>query len=396
MKILVINAGSSSLKYQLIETDTEAVIAKGVCERIGLDGSRLTHTGKQRVTIDAAMPTHTEAIKLVLDALVSSEHGVISSMSEIAAVGHRVVHSGEDFTDSALITPESLKLIEANCDIAPLHNPPNVMGIKACREVMPDAPMVAVFDTSFHSTMPDYAYMYGIDYNDYKSYKVRKYGFHGTSHAYVSGRASALMGTDKIKTVVCHLGNGASVSAVKNGKCQDTSMGLTPLEGLIMGTRCGDIDAAAIEYLMSKKNMDIHQITAYLNKQCGVYGVSGVSSDFRDLEYAASKGNARANLALDMFSYRVKKYVGSYAAVMGGLDCLVFTGGIGEHTPRVRKSVCADMEYMGLKLDEKKNENPPRDTEIEISAKDSKVKVFIIPTNEELYIARETLKHKDD
>lgn len=396
MKVLVINAGSSSLKFQLIETDTEAVLAKGVCERIGIDGSTLKASAKSSVKIDSPMPTHREAIKLVLDMLVDPVNGVISSMSEIAAVGHRVLHSAEDFSDSTLITPETLKIIESNVDLGPLHMPPNIIGIKACREVMPDVPMVAVFDTTFHSTMPDYAYMYAIDYDDYKKYKVRKYGFHGTSHAYVSGRASALMGTDKIKTVVCHLGNGASVSAVKNGKCQDTSMGLTPLEGLIMGTRCGDIDAAAIEYLMSKKNMDIHQITAYLNKQCGVYGVSGVSSDFRDLEYAASKGNARANLALDMFSYRVKKYVGSYAAVMGGLDCLVFTGGIGEHTPRVRKSVCADMEYMGLKLDEKKNENPPRDTEIEISAKDSKVKVFIIPTNEELYIARETLKHKDD
>ena len=396
MKVLVINAGSSSLKYQLIETDTEAVLAKGVCERIGMDGSLLNHNGKTSVKIQAPMPTHKEAIKLVLDALVNAEHGVISSMSETAAVGHRVLHSAEDFSDSTIITPETLKIIETNVDLGPLHMPPNIMGIKACREVMPDAPMVAVFDTTFHSTMPDYAYMYGIDYDDYKKYKVRKYGFHGTSHAYVSGRASALMGTDKIKTVVCHLGNGASISAVKNGKCVDTSMGLTPLEGLVMGTRSGDLDPAVLEYLMGKKGYDVHQMTEYLNKKCGVYGVSGVSSDFRDLEAAVNDGNARAKLALDMFCYRVKKYVGSYAAAMGGLDCLVFTGGIGEHTVCVRDAVCKDMEFLGIQLDEKLNKNAPRDTEFEISAKKSKVKVFIIPTNEELYIARETLKHKDD
>ena len=395
MKVLVINAGSSSLKYQLIEMDTEAVLAKGVCDRIGIDGV-LTHSGKDSVKLNLPMPTHKEAIKYVLEALVDPEHGVISSMNEIAAVGHRVVHSGEDFTDSVLVTSDSLKKIEANEDLAPLHNPPNVLGIKACREVMPNAPMVVVFDTTFHSTMPEYAYMYGINYDDYKKYKVRKYGFHGTSHAYVSGRASALMGTDKIKTVVCHLGNGASISAVKNGNCVDTSMGLTPLEGLVMGTRCGDIDAAVVEYLMNKKGIDVHQMSKYLNKDCGVLGVSGVSSDFRDLEKAVKAGNERAKLAMDMFSYRVKKYVGSYAAAMGGLDCLVFTGGIGEHTEAVRSAVCADMEYMGLKLDEKKNIEPPRDTEVEIGAKNSKVRIFIIPTNEELYIARETMKHKDD
>ena len=396
MKVLVINAGSSSLKYQLIETDTEAVLAKGVCERIGTDGALLNHSGKTSVKIQAPMPTHKEAIKLVLDALVNAEHGVISSMSEIAAVGHRVLHSAEDFNDSTIITPETLKIIETNIDLGPLHMPPNIMGIKACREVMPDAPMVAVFDTTFHSTMPDYAYMYGIDYDDYKKYKVRKYGFHGTSHAYVSGRASALMGTDKIKTVVCHLGNGASISAVKNGKCVDTSMGLTPLEGLVMGTRSGDLDPAVLEYLMGKKGYDVHRMTEYLNKECGVKGISGVSSDFRDLEAAMENGNERAKLAIDMFSYRVKKYVGSYAAAMGGLDCLVFTGGIGEHTVCVREAVCKDMEFLGVELDSKLNKNAPRDTEYEISSKKLKVKVFIIPTNEELYIARETLKHKDD
>lgn len=396
MKVLVINAGSSSLKYQLIETDNESVLSKGVCERIGTDGSTLKHTGKGTVQIDSPMPTHKEAIKLVLDALVDKDHGVISSMDEIAAVGHRVLHSGEDFTDSVLITPESLKVIEGNTDLGPLHMPANIMGIKACREVMPNAPMVAVFDTTFHSTMPDYAYMYAIDYDDYKKYKVRKYGFHGSSHAYVSGRAAELYGKKDIKTVVCHLGNGASISAVKNGKCVDTSMGLTPLEGLVMGTRSGDIDAAVVEYLMGKKGLDVHQMTNYLNKKSGVLGVSGVSSDFRDLEAAVNDGNKRAKLAMDMFSYRVKKYIGSYAAAMGGIDCLVFTGGIGEHTVAVREAVCEDMEFLGIVLDKKKNENPPRDTEVEIGAKKSKVRIFIIPTNEELYIARETLKHKDD
>ncbi|MCH5155507.1 MAG: acetate kinase [Clostridiales bacterium] len=396
MKILVINAGSSSLKYQLIETETQAVLAKGVCERIGMDGSVLKHTGKTKVEINEKMPTHKEAIKYVLDALVSPEYGVISAMSEIAAVGHRVLHAGENFKDSVLVTPKTLKLIEENTDLGPLHMPANIMGIKACQEAMPNAPMVAVFDTTFHATMPEYAYMYGIDYNDYKKYKVRKYGFHGTSHAYVSGRASSLCGTEKIKTVVCHLGNGASISAVKDGKCVDTSMGLTPLEGLIMGTRSGDIDPAVMEYLMGKKGCDVHEMTNYLNKKCGVLGISGVSSDFRDLEAAANSGNPRAQLALDMFSYRVKKYVGSYAAVMGGLDCLVFTGGIGEHTVCVREAVCNNMEFLGIKLDKAKNANPPRDEEVLISAPDSKVKVYIIPTNEELYIARETLKHKDD
>ncbi len=396
MKVLVINAGSSSLKYQLIETDTESVLSKGVCERIGTDGSTLKHTGKKSITLDKPMPTHKEAIKIVLDALVDPDYGVIKSMSEIAAVGHRVLHSGEDFNDSVLITPETLKTIESNIDLGPLHMPANIMGIKACREVMPKAPMVAVFDTTFHSTMPDYAYMYAIDYDDYKKHKVRKYGFHGSSHAFVSGRASALMGTDKIKTVVCHLGNGASISAVKDGKCVDTSMGLTPLEGLVMGTRSGDIDPAVVEYLMEKKNIDIHEMTNYLNKKCGVLGVSGVSSDFRDLEAAVAAGSKRAKLALDMFSYRVKKYVGAYAAAMGGIDCLVFTGGIGEHTVCVRKAVCENMEYLEIKLDDNKNENAPRDTEYEIGAKSSKVRIFIIPTNEELYIARETLKHKDD
>ena len=395
MKILVVNAGSSSLKYQLIEMNDESVLAKGVCERIGIDGSVLKHEydGK-KVEIKGAMPTHSEAIKMVLNALVNPNYGVIKDMSEIAAVGHRVLHGAEIFKESAKITDKTLADIESIIDLGPLHMPANIMGIKACMEVMPSAPQVAVFDTTFHSTMPDYAYMYAIPYEDYKDYRVRKYGFHGTSHLFVSGEAIRLMGKKDIKTVVCHLGNGASVSAVKNGKCIDTSMGLTPLEGLVMGTRSGDIDPAAIEFLMGKKGMDIHEATNYLNKKCGVLGVSGVSSDFRDLCAAYDEGNDRARLAIDMFSYRVKKYVGAYAAAMGGLDCIAFTGGIGEHTEVVRKKVVEGLEFLGVKVDEKLNDNVPRGEEFEISAKDSRVKVFVIPTNEELVIARETLRLK--
>lgn len=395
MKILVVNAGSSSLKYQLIEMNNESVLAKGVCERIGIDGSVLKHEydGK-KIEIKGAMPTHSEAIKMVLNALVNPNYGVIKDMSEIAAVGHRVLHGAEIFKESAKITDKTLADIESIIDLGPLHMPANIMGIKACMEVMPSAPQVAVFDTTFHSTMPDYAYMYAIPYEDYKDYRVRKYGFHGTSHLFVSGEAIRLMGKKDIKTVVCHLGNGASVSAVKNGKCIDTSMGLTPLEGLVMGTRSGDIDPAAIEFLMGKKGMDIHEATNYLNKKCGVLGVSGVSSDFRDLCAAYDEGNDRARLAIDMFSYRVKKYVGAYAAAMGGLDCIAFTGGIGEHTEIVRKKVVEGLEFLGVKVDEKLNDNVPRGEEFEISAKDSRVKVFVIPTNEELVIARETLRLK--
>lgn len=395
MKILVVNAGSSSLKYQLIEMNDESVLAKGVCERIGIDGSVLKHEydGK-KIEIKGAMPTHSEAIKMVLNALVNPNYGVIKDMSEIAAVGHRVLHGAEIFKESAKITDKTLADIESIIDLGPLHMPANIMGIKACMEVMPSAPQVAVFDTTFHSTMPDYAYMYAIPYEDYKDYRVRKYGFHGTSHLFVSGEAIRLMGKKDIKTVVCHLGNGASVSAVKNGKCIDTSMGLTPLEGLVMGTRSGDIDPAAIEFLMGKKGMDIHEATNYLNKKCGVLGVSGVSSDFRDLCAAYDEGNDRARLAIDMFSYRVKKYVGAYAAAMGGLDCIAFTGGIGEHTEIVRKKVVEGLEFLGVKVDEKLNDNVPRGEEFEISAKDSRVKVFVIPTNEELVIARETLRLK--
>ena len=395
MKILVVNAGSSSLKYQFIEMDNESVLAKGVCERIGQQGSVLIHRGKgEEVRIQGAMPTHSEAIKMVLDALVDKNYGVISDMKEIAAVGHRVLHGGVIFKESALVTDETLKQIESNIDLGPLHMPPNIMGIKACRAAMPHAPQVAVFDTTFHATMPDYAYMYAIAYDDYKDFKIRKYGFHGTSHLFVSGEAAKLMGRKDFKLVVCHLGNGASVSAVKDGKCVDTSMGLTPLEGLVMGTRSGDIDPAVIEYLMDKKGMDIHEATNYLNKKSGVLGVSGVSSDFRDLVAAMNDGNDRARLAVDMFSYRVKKYIGSYAAAMGGLDCVAFTGGIGEHTEIVREKVMSGLEFLGIDFDYDKNNNVPRGEITLLTKPASKVKVYIIPTNEELVIARETLRLK--
>ena len=395
MKILVVNAGSSSLKYQLIEMDNESVLAKGVCERIGQQGSVLVHRGKgEEVRIQGAMPTHSEAIKMVLDALVDKNYGVISDMKEIAAVGHRVLHGGVIFKESALVTDETLKQIESNIDLGPLHMPPNIMGIKACRAAMPHAPQVAVFDTTFHATMPDYAYMYAIPYDDYKNFKIRKYGFHGTSHLFVSGEAAKLMERKDFRLVVCHLGNGASVSAVKDGKCVDTSMGLTPLEGLVMGTRSGDIDPAVIEYLMDKKGMDIHEATNYLNKKSGVLGVSGVSSDFRDLVAAMNDGNDRARLAVDMFSYRVKKYIGSYAAAMGGLDCVAFTGGIGEHTEIVREKVMNGLEFLGIDFDYDKNNNVPRGEITLLTKPASKVKVYIIPTNEELVIARETLRLK--
>lgn len=392
MKILVVNAGSSSLKYQLIEMDNESVLAKGVCERIGQENAVLVHKGSKEVRIEKPMPTHKEAMQLVLEALVDKDYGVIGSMEEIAAVGHRVLHSGEDFKESVLIKDdEVLKKIEGNIELGPLHMPANVMGIKACKEVMPWAPQVAVFDTTFHSTMPDYAYMYAIRYEDYKKYKIRKYGFHGTSHLYITGEARKIMGADKCRRlVVCHLGNGASVSAVKDGKCIDTSMGLTPLEGLVMGTRSGDLDPAVLEFMMDKTGMNIHEMLNYLNKKSGVDGISGVGSDFRDLVKAYDEGNDRARLAIDMFSYRVKKYIGAYAAALNGLDCIVFTGGIGEHTEIVREKIMKDMEYLGVDFDFEKNNHVGRGDVTELSKPDSKVKVYIIPTNEELVIARET------
>ena len=392
MKVLVINAGSSSLKYQLIDMETEKAVAKGGCERIGIEGSFLKHkaNGKE-IVIEKAMPDHKVAVQLVLEALADKDHGAISSMSEIDAVGHRVVHSGEEFTGSVLITPEVLKKIEALSDLAPLHEPANITGIKACMAIMPSAPQVAVFDTAFHSTMPDYAYMYAVPYEDYKDYKVRRYGFHGSSHLFVSQEAAKYLGRNDLKIVTCHLGNGSSISAVKNGKCIDTSMGFTPLAGVPMGTRSGDIDPAIIEYLGAKKNMTVSEMLTYLNKKSGMLGISGVSSDFRDLAVASEAGNDRARLALDMFAYATKKYVGGYAAAMGGIDCLVFTAGIGENDSFIRAKVTEGLEFLGIEID--KEENAKRTGDIhDITAKGGKVKVLVIPTNEELVIARDTAR----
>lgn len=392
MNVLVINCGSSSLKFQLINSESEAVLAKGLCERIGIDG-RLTYqpAGGEKAVSNKAMPTHTEAIQFVIDALTDTETGVVKSLEEIGAVGHRVVHGGEKFSKSVVVTPEVKKAIEECNDLAPLHNPANLIGIAACEELMPGTPMVAVFDTAFHQTMPKEAYMYGLPYEYYEKYKVRRYGFHGTSHSFVSKRTAEFLGKpyDATKTIVCHLGNGSSISAVLNGKSVDTSMGLTPLEGLVMGTRSGDIDPAIMEFIAKKENLDIAGIMNVLNKKSGVEGVSGVSSDFRDLTAASNEGNERAALALDMFAYRVAKYVGSYAAAMNGVDNIVFTAGIGENVCHVREKVCRYLEYLGIEIDKEANEK--RGEEVVISTPDSKVTVLVIPTNEELAIARETV-----
>lgn len=395
MKILVINSGSSSLKYQLIDMETEAVIAKGNCERIGIDGSKLTHkaNGKEFV-VEKSMPDHNVAVQLVLKELTDKEAGVISSMSEIDAVGHRVVASGEAFKKTTLVTPEALETLEEIKDLAPLHNPAAIVGVKACLAAMPDTPMGLVFDTGFHFTMPDYAYMYAIDYAHYEKYKIRRYGFHGTSHKFVSQEAAKYLGKkpEELKIITCHLGNGSSITAVNGGKCVDTSMGFTPLAGVPMGTRSGDIDYAAAEYVAKKEGMDVSEALVYLNKKCGMLGVSGVSSDFRDLTAAAGSGNKRAKLALDMFNYSCKKYVGAYAAAMNGVDCLVFTAGVGENTPGVRKGICENMQYLGLEIDEEKNAEKNNGAIRDITGKHSKVKVLVIPTNEELVIARETME----
>ena len=393
MNVLVINCGSSSLKFQLINSETEGVLAKGLCERIGIDGS-LTYqpAGKDKVTTEKPMSTHTEAIQFVINALTDAERGVVKDLSEIGAVGHRVVHGGEKFANSAVITDEVKKAIEECNDLAPLHNPANLIGINACQELMPGTPMVAVFDTAFHQTMPEKAYMYGLPYEYYEKYAVRRYGFHGTSHSFVSKRAAEILGKsyDDMKTVVCHLGNGASISAVLNGKCVDTSMGLTPLEGLVMGTRSGDIDPAILEYIAKKEDMNITELMNMLNKKSGVYGLSNnLSSDFRDLETAADEGNKQAQVALDVFCYRVAKYVGSYVAAMNGVDTIVFTAGIGENAGLVRTKVCEYLGYLGITLDQEANGK--RGEEIAISTPDSKVTVMVIPTNEELAIARETV-----
>ena len=393
MKILVINAGSSSLKYQLIDMENESVLAKGGCERIGIPGGKLTHKSRgETFVIEQELPNHTDAISLVLKELVDKKAGVIASMDEIDAVGHRVVASGEAFKKTTLVTDEVMKTMDEIAELAPLHNPAAILGVNACRAVMPGKKMALVFDTSFHATMPDYAYMYAVDYDDYKAYHVRRYGAHGTSHKYVSGEAARYLGKDigELKMITCHLGNGSSISAVKGGKCIDTSMGFTPLAGVPMGTRSGDIDVAAIDYLCHKKGMTMDEGLNYLNKKCGVLGISGISSDFRDLEAAEAAGNDRARLALDMFAYGCKKYVGAYMAVLGGLDVLVFTAGIGENTPEIREKIVGGLEAFGIVLDSARNSMKNDGTIHEISAADSRVKVLVIPTNEELVIARET------
>lgn len=392
MNILVINCGSSSLKFQLIDTKDESVLAKGLCERIGIDG-RLVYqpANGEKETTEAPMPTHKQAIQMVLDALTDADNGVIKSLDEVGAVGHRVVHGGEKFAASSLITDEMLKAVEECNDLAPLHNPANLIGINACKELMPSTPMVGVFDTAFHQTMPENAYLYGIPYTMYEKYKVRKYGFHGTSHSYVSKKTAEFLGKDirDMKIIVCHLGNGASICAVDGGRSVDTSMGLTPLEGLVMGTRSGDIDPAVIEFLAKKENLDLAGVMNLLNKESGVYGLSGVSSDFRDLEAAAKEGNKKAALAREVFIYRVVKYIGSYIAAMNGVDAIAFTAGLGENDAGVRKAICDHFGYMGIEIDDAQNAKRGEDTLI--STENSKVKVVVIPTNEELAIARETL-----
>lgn len=395
MKVLVINCGSSSLKFQLINSESEQCIAKGLCERIGIDGSQITYTpagGEKELNV-TPMPDHTEAIRLVLEALTNEKTGVVKSLDEIGAVGHRVVHGGEKFAQSVIIDNEVLAAIEACNDLAPLHNPANLIGIDACRKLMPSTPMVAVFDTAFHQTMPQEAYMYGLPAEYYEKYKIRRYGFHGTSHSYVSKRAAQVLGVpyESLKTIVCHLGNGASVSAVKNGKCVDTSMGLTPLEGLIMGTRSGDIDPAIIEFLAHKENKSIDEIMSILNKKSGVLGLSNnLSSDFRDLEDGYHKGDTYATCAMKTFAYRVAKYIGAYTAAMNGVDLICFTAGVGENAALVRTMICEYLGYLGVTLDQEANGK--RGEDIVISTPDSRTKVMVIPTNEELAIARETVR----
>lgn len=395
MKILVINCGSSSLKFQLIDSESENCLAKGLCERIGIEGSMITYApeGGEKEKNVTPMPDHTEAIRLVLEALTNAKTGVVKSLGEIGAVGHRVVHGGEKFAESVVINDEVMKAIEECSDLAPLHNPANLIGINACKELMPNTPMVAVFDTAFHQTMPEEAYMYGLPYEYYKKYKIRRYGFHGTSHSYVSKRAAEVLGREyeQLKIVVCHLGNGASVSAVKNGKCIDTSMGLTPLQGLIMGTRSGDIDPAIIEFLAHKENKSIDDIMTVLNKKSGVLGLSdNLSSDFRDLEEGYHKDDENAVRALKTYCYNVAKYIGAYAAAMNGVDVICFTAGVGENASIVRTFVCEYLGYLGVSIDQTANGKRGEDTVI--STGDSKTTVMVIPTNEELAIARETVR----
>ena len=392
MNVLVINCGSSSLKYQLIDSETEAVLAKGLCERIGIDG-RLVYqkAGNDKEITEASMPTHKEAIQMVLEALTNEKTGAIKSLEEVNAIGHRIVHGGEKFASSAIITDEMIKAVEECNDLAPLHNPANLIGIRVCSELMPNVPQVGVFDTAFHQTMPAKAYLYGLPIEYYKNYKVRRYGFHGTSHSFVSKETARFLGMDleNSKIIVCHLGNGASISAVKDGKCVDTSMGLTPLEGLVMGTRSGDIDPAIMEYIAKKEDLDIAGVMYVLNKKSGLEGISGLSSDFRDLTAGAKEGNKRAIAAIEVFCYRVAKYVGSYVAAMNGVDAIAFTAGIGENVGLVREKICSYLGYLGITLDAEANAKSGDNCVI--SAADSKVKVAVIPTNEELAICRETV-----
>ena len=396
MNVLVVNAGSSSLKYQLFDTTNGNVIAKGLCERIGIDG-KLTH--KQLVkgvtySADIAMPNHTEAMKAVVDALVHADHGCIASMSEIEAVGHRAVHGGQYFSQSVILTQEVYDILDKKCrDLAPLHTPASLQGIQACLDILPGTPQALVFDTAFHQTMPEEAYMYGVSYDLYEDYGIRRYGMHGTSHRFVAGEMIKLLGgnAEGTKIVTCHLGNGSSISAVKDGKCIDTTMGFTPLAGTIMGTRCGDIDPALVTYIMEKKGYSIDEVNSYLNKKCGFLGISGVSSDCRDLEAAINEGNHRAQLAIDILKYQIKKYIGSYAAAMGGLDAVVFTAGIGENTPKIRAGALSGLEFLGIELDQEVNANTMGWTGLtKLSTENSKVKVYMIPTNEELVIAQDT------
>ncbi|MEG6615272.1 acetate kinase [Peptococcaceae bacterium 1198_IL3148] len=391
MIILVVNCGSSSLKYQLLDMNQGKALLSGLAERIGLEGSRIKHkkTAGGELVLDDALPNHRVALEKLISCITDATYGAVSSISEINAVGHRVVHGGEKFNKAVLIDDEVLQTLEEVSDLAPLHNPPNIVGIKTCQELMPKAPQVAIFDTAFHQTMPDYAYQYALPYEYYEKYGIRKYGFHGTSHKYVSGRAAAVLGKsiNELKIVVCHLGNGSSITAVKNGESVDTTMGFTPLAGLPMGTRTGDIDPAIVTYIMDKENKSTGEVNNLMNKQSGVLGVSGVSSDFRDLENAASKGNQRAALARNMFVYNVKKWIGAFSAAMGGLDAVVFTGGIGENDIEIREKVLADMAYLGLELDPEKNNVRGKE---QIITKAGNAVAMVIPTNEELMIATET------
>ena len=393
MKVLVVNAGSSSLKYQLFDTNTDAVLAKGNCERIGIDGSRIVHKadGREKYIKECDIPDHSTAISLVVDALINEDYGCIGSVGEIEAIGHRVVHGGAYFSESMLATDEVMQTLEKCVAYAPLHTPAHIMGIKGCKSVMPSVPQVLVFDTAFHQTMKEDVYMYGISYDMYEKYQIRRYGAHGTSHRYVSAKMAEILGkSEGTKIVTCHIGNGSSITAVKDGKCVDTSMGFTPLDGVLMGTRCGAIDPAIVTYIMEKNNFTPDEMNSYMNKKCGFDGISGVGSDSRDVESAMNAGNQRAKLAFDMLCYQIKKYVGAYSVAMGGLDAVVFTAGIGEHTSYIRKNALSELEYLGIEIDDERNIFGHSDTPVKISSDKSRVQVYMIPTNEELVIAKDT------